>query len=147
MNYREPLIAERDSGRILRLTPGGEPEQAIQIPEVAAGGEGGLLGLAVSPNFDRDNLIYAYFAATGDNRIVRLRLDGGQPEVIYDGIAKAGFHNTTSPTSGTAWRTAKLDMSAENTGFAPGRPSIARIDLVRESSLTKDASENLTTRF
>jgi glucose/arabinose dehydrogenase len=79
---------------VLRLTPGGgAPRQVYQVPGVAAGGEGGLLGLAVSPHFADDNLIYAYYTSGQDDRIVRFRLDGGQPEVIFDGIAKAGIHN------------------------------------------------------
>lgn len=90
----DALVAERESGRILRLTPGrGEPRQVYDVPGVAAGGEGGLLGIAVSPDFARDNLVYAYFTGEQDNRIVRFRLGGGQPEVIFDGITKAGFHN------------------------------------------------------
>jgi glucose/arabinose dehydrogenase len=86
----DALVAERDTGRILRVAPGGgTPEQVYEVPGVAAGGEGGLLGLAVSP----DNLVYAYFTAARDNRIVRFALDGGAPEVVLDGIAKAGYHN------------------------------------------------------
>ncbi|MFI6265411.1 PQQ-dependent sugar dehydrogenase [Micromonospora sp. NPDC051006] len=90
----DALIAERETGRVLRLALGGAaPRQVHQVSGVAAGGEGGLLGLAVSPGFATDNLVYAYFTAERDNRIVRFRLNGGQPEVIFDGIAKAGFHN------------------------------------------------------
>lgn len=90
----DALVAERDTGRVLRLTPDGEAPRAVyEVPGVVAGGEGGLLGLAVSPTFADDNLVYAYFTAEADNRIVWFRLDGGKPEVIFDGIAKAGFHN------------------------------------------------------
>ncbi len=63
------------------------------MPGVAANGEGGLLGLAVSPGFAADNLVYAYLTAAEDDRIVRFRLDGGQPEVVFDGIANASYHN------------------------------------------------------
>ncbi|GAA4949720.1 PQQ-dependent sugar dehydrogenase [Actinoplanes utahensis] len=90
----DALIAERDSGRILRLRPGGgTPEQVRTVPGVAARGEGGLLGIAVSPTFSSDNLVYAYLTADADNRIIRFRLDGGDPETVFDGIASAGFHN------------------------------------------------------
>ena len=76
----DALIAERETGRILRLAAGGgQPRQAFEVPGVAAAGEAGLLGLAVSPDYTRDNLVYAYFTAADDNRIVRFRLDGGQP--------------------------------------------------------------------
>ncbi|BCJ69519.1 PQQ-dependent sugar dehydrogenase [Polymorphospora rubra] len=90
----DALIAERDTGRILRLDPGGgEPQQVAEVPGVAAAGEGGLLGLAVSPDFATDELVYAYFTAADDNRIVRFRLGGGEPEVVFSGIAKASYHN------------------------------------------------------
>ncbi|MEO3779819.1 PQQ-dependent sugar dehydrogenase [Micromonospora sp. B11E3] len=90
----DALVAERNTGRVLRLSPGGgDPRQVYEVPGVMAGGEGGLLGLAVPPSFAGDNLIYAYFTAEQDNRIVRFRLDGGRPEVIFDGIAKASYHN------------------------------------------------------
>ncbi|KXK63030.1 glucose sorbosone dehydrogenase [Micromonospora rosaria] len=90
----DALVAERDSGRILRVAAGGgAPQQVAEVAGVAAAGEGGLLGLAVSPEFATDDLVYAYFTAADDNRIVRFRLGGGAPEVVFSGIAKASFHN------------------------------------------------------
>ncbi|GAB4584693.1 PQQ-dependent sugar dehydrogenase [Nocardia sp. IFM 10818] len=86
------LVAERDSGTILRVRAGAEPERVYQVPEVDAQSEGGLLGLAVSPRYGDDRYVYAYFTSPTDNRIVRFRLDGA-PEVIFDGIAKAGIHD------------------------------------------------------
>ncbi|GIJ05278.1 PQQ-dependent sugar dehydrogenase [Spirilliplanes yamanashiensis] len=88
------LLAERDTARVLRVRPGARPEQVLTVPGVEARGEGGLLGLAVSPGYEQDRWVYAYYTAAQDNRIVRFRLDGGgAPEVIFDGIAKAGNHN------------------------------------------------------
>jgi glucose/arabinose dehydrogenase len=87
------LVSERDSGRILRVGPGSEAREALTVPGVAAGGEGGLLGLAVSPEFEEDQLVYAYFSTSADNRIVRFRLGGGQLEVLLEGVPKAGIHN------------------------------------------------------
>jgi glucose/arabinose dehydrogenase len=87
------LVSERDSGRILQVGPETEPREVGTVPGVAAGGEGGLLGLAVSPDYEQDRLVYAYFSAQSDNRIVRFRLDGGQVEVLLDGIPRAGIHN------------------------------------------------------
>jgi glucose/arabinose dehydrogenase len=90
----DALVAERDTGRVLRLAAaGGEPREVYQVPGVAAGGEGGLLGLAVSPAFGDDGRVYAYLTAEQDNRIVRFRLDGAAPEVVVDGIAKGRNHN------------------------------------------------------
>ncbi|WP_434743444.1 PQQ-dependent sugar dehydrogenase [Micromonospora sp. SH-82] len=90
----DALVAERGSGRVLRVPAGGgTPQQVTEVPGVSAAGEGGLLGLAVSPDHASDNLVYAYFTAADDNRIVRFRLDGGDPEVVFSGIAKATYHN------------------------------------------------------
>jgi glucose/arabinose dehydrogenase len=48
---RGALVSERDTGRILALSPsGGSPREVMRLPDVdTASGEGGLLGLAVSP--------------------------------------------------------------------------------------------------
>ncbi|WP_228818663.1 PQQ-dependent sugar dehydrogenase [Nocardia transvalensis] len=86
------LVAQRDTGTILRIAAGSPPQRVYQVPGVVARGEGGLLGLAVSPKYAEDRYVYAYFTASGDNRIVRFRLDG-RPEVIFQGLAKANIHN------------------------------------------------------
>ncbi|WP_067706382.1 PQQ-dependent sugar dehydrogenase [Nocardia yamanashiensis] len=86
------LVAERDSGVVLRVSPGSGVEQVYRVPGVEATGEAGLLGLAVSPEYARDGLVYAYFTTAQDNRIVRFRLDG-QPEVVFSGIAKGSIHD------------------------------------------------------
>ncbi|MGH3647523.1 MAG: PQQ-dependent sugar dehydrogenase [Micromonosporaceae bacterium] len=90
----DALVAERNTAQILRVSPkGAEPRKVYEVPGVAAGGEGGLHGLALSPRYEDDRYVYAYFTGEDDNRIVRFRLDSGRPEVIFDEIAKAGFHN------------------------------------------------------
>jgi hypothetical protein len=61
---------------------------------VVATGEAGLLGIAVSPTFSQDNLIYAYFTSSTDNRIVRFRLDTPQnQQPILTGLARASIHD------------------------------------------------------
>ncbi|MET8153791.1 PQQ-dependent sugar dehydrogenase [Actinoplanes sp. NPDC049668] len=88
------LVAERDRGRVLRVAAGGgAPRQVFEVPGVAAAGEGGLLGLAVARDYAETGWVYAYHTAADDNRIVRFKLGGGDPEVIFDGIDKAGIHN------------------------------------------------------
>jgi glucose/arabinose dehydrogenase len=86
------LIAERMSGRILSLSPNGELREEMTIPGVAAEGEGGLLGLAVSPSYRQDGLVYTYLTSAEDNRIVRFEL-GSDPDPILTGIAKSAIHN------------------------------------------------------
>jgi glucose/arabinose dehydrogenase len=90
------LVSERDSALIKRLADGNVQEVG-SIPDALAGvGEGGLLGLAVSPDFAQDQLVFAYFTGAQDNRVVRFTFDGatlGQPEPILTGIPSAQIHN------------------------------------------------------
>jgi glucose/arabinose dehydrogenase len=90
----DALVSERTTGRILRIPKGGgAPRVAMRVPGVNVdAGEGGLLGLAVSPGYASDNLVYAYFTSASDNRIVRFKLGGGlQP--ILTGLRSAVLHN------------------------------------------------------
>jgi glucose/arabinose dehydrogenase len=88
------LVAERNSGRILRLQPGSAPAVVTTIGGVAAGGEAGLLGLAVSPTYAQDGYVYVYFTTSSDNRIARFRLTAPQTqEVVLSGLARANIHD------------------------------------------------------
>jgi len=92
----DALVSERDSGRILRVAAsgGGEPREVATVPGVAggAGQEGGLLGLAVSPDYAQDELVYAYYSTERDNRIARFVL-GEEPEPILTGLQRGPIHN------------------------------------------------------
>src|SRR3954464_5368626 len=90
----DALVAERTTGRILRFGPrGGKGRVVMRVPGVDTNeGEGGLLGLAVSPNYASDKLVYAYFTSGHDNRIVRFRLGGGVHPILT-GIKRFVFHN------------------------------------------------------
>jgi glucose/arabinose dehydrogenase len=88
------LLSERDSARILRVFETGRVTEVGTVAGVVSGGEGGLLGIAVPA--DSADMLYAYFTAAEDNRIVRMPyLNGtlGDAEVIIDGIPRAGNHN------------------------------------------------------
>jgi glucose/arabinose dehydrogenase len=90
------LVSERDSARIKLVSGDGDVRTVGRVRGVQAGGEGGLLGIALSPTYESDNLLFAYFTAGGENRIVRMTYDGrrltGQ-RTIFDGIPSAGIHN------------------------------------------------------
>ncbi|MEV0970306.1 PQQ-dependent sugar dehydrogenase [Microtetraspora glauca] len=91
----DALITERDSARLLRVTPQGRSSEVGVIDGVSAQGEGGLLGVAVSPAYSTDHFVFVYFTADGDNRVVRYRYDDGlsDPTPIVTGIPKGGIHN------------------------------------------------------
>ncbi|GGN11484.1 glucose/arabinose dehydrogenase [Actinoplanes campanulatus] len=88
------LVTERNTARVLRVRPGSAPATVTTIAGVSPTGEAGLLGLAVSPAFEQDNLVYVYFTSATDNRIARFRLDApATPQVILSGLAKASIHD------------------------------------------------------
>jgi glucose/arabinose dehydrogenase len=92
----DALVTERDSARLLRVTPQGRVSTVGTVPGVEPSGEGGLLGVAVSPSFGRDRLVYLYFSTGTDNRIARFRYsaDGiGPLDAVLTGIPRAGIHN------------------------------------------------------
>jgi glucose/arabinose dehydrogenase len=89
----DALVTERDSARILRVPAGGgRPTEVQRLSEVDGDGEGGLLGIAVSPTYQRDQLVYVYYSTGSDNRIARMRL-GRSPQPIVTGIPRSGIHN------------------------------------------------------
>ena len=87
----EALVTERDSGRLLSLDASGNVEELQRLPEGGTG-EGGLLGVALSPGYASDGLIYAYYSTESDNRVVRFR-QGEDPDPILTGIPVNTFHN------------------------------------------------------
>ncbi|TQE29508.1 PQQ-dependent sugar dehydrogenase [Streptomyces ipomoeae] len=96
------LVSSRDEGTISRIDEKtGEKTELGEVPGVAAAGEGGLMGLAVSPEYASDHMIYAYFTSESDNRIVRMLYDPekpegeqlGAPDTILRGIPKGTNHN------------------------------------------------------
>jgi glucose/arabinose dehydrogenase len=88
----DALVSER-GGLIKRIAKGAQRASTVmRVPGVAEAGEGGLLGLAVSPTYAKDRLVYAYLTTARDNRIVRFRLRG-KPRVVVSGLAKAQIHN------------------------------------------------------
>ncbi|MGQ4512543.1 PQQ-dependent sugar dehydrogenase [Streptomyces sp. DW26H14] len=96
------LVSSRDEGTITRISRRtGAKTELGKVSGVSPAGEGGLLGIALSPSFARDHLVYAYFTTQSDNRIARMTYDPakqagqqlGAPDTILRGIPKGFVHN------------------------------------------------------
>src|SRR3989344_4731096 len=95
------LVTERP-GRLLIIGPltDAQDRQVIEVGGVVHAGEGGLLGLALHPNFTANNQIYLYLTAReGDqlvNRVERYQLEGNtliNRKVIVEGILGNSNHD------------------------------------------------------
>ena len=83
---------------MLRIpSAGGTPRSLLTLAGVDTDGtaEGGLLGLAVSPAYAKDELLYAYLTSPTVNRIVRFTAEGGSGSVrpVLIGLLKGTIHN------------------------------------------------------
>ncbi len=93
------VYARRDAFNIVKLSPSGVKTNLGTVPGVAGtGGEGGLLGLEVSPNFASDNYLYIYHTSANDNRIVRMKVQNNalvpsSHQVLLSGIPRNRYHN------------------------------------------------------
>ncbi|MFF0137938.1 PQQ-dependent sugar dehydrogenase [Streptomyces sp. NPDC005227] len=96
------LVSSRDKGTISRIDEKtGRKTELGDVPGAAPAGEGGLLGIALSPAYASDHMIYAYVTTASDNRIVRMLYDAkkpsgeqlGAPDTIFKGIPKGIIHN------------------------------------------------------
>jgi glucose/arabinose dehydrogenase len=89
------LVGERDSTRVLALH-GGRPREVGRVGIAVPQGEAGLLGLAASPSYAEDHLVYAYVSTATDNRVVRMTYAGGRlgpPEPVLTGIPNGFIHD------------------------------------------------------
>ena len=87
------VVGERDTGRILQVFPDRSPARELMVvPGVDSAGDGGLLGLAASPTYLEDGLLYAYLSTATDNRVVRFPI-GGVPNAVLTGIPRGEVHN------------------------------------------------------
>ena len=89
------LVGERDTTRVVAIKD--ERVRTVgRVGGVSPQGEAGLLGLATSPKFASDRLVYAYFTTDRDNRVVTMRYAGGRlgpPKPILTGIPNGFIHD------------------------------------------------------
>lgn len=90
------LMTERP-GRLIKI---GQNREIIEVQGVEHIGEGGLLGLALHPDFKNNNLIYLYLTTKNgnsfSNRVERYKLEGNKlvdREIIVQGILGSSIHD------------------------------------------------------
>jgi glucose/arabinose dehydrogenase len=85
------LVGERKSGRVMQVRAGEDPTALTKLP-VDASSDGGLSGLALSPTYAEDQLVYAYITTPTDNRLVRFTA-GDSPKPVLTGIPRGPSGN------------------------------------------------------
>jgi glucose/arabinose dehydrogenase len=95
----EILVTERP-GNLIKIDEQGNKQTIAEIGEVAEIGEGGLMGMALHPDFEDNNFIYLYFTSQLNgsitNKIVRYELVNNalqNPVNIVENIPAENFHN------------------------------------------------------
>ncbi len=95
------LIFTERGGKVFTFNPvDAAPQMLAEFSDVTSVGEGGLLGIAVHPQFSENNLIYLYhtYSKNGElfNRIIRMKKLGDtliEKKIIVDAIPGAEVHN------------------------------------------------------
>jgi glucose/arabinose dehydrogenase len=82
------LVAERSTGRVLRVEQGVEPVEIARLPADPTAADGGVTGLVLSPSYHEDELIYAYVTTATDNQVMRIAPGGDPPKVVLAGIPR-----------------------------------------------------------
>ena len=126
------LVTERP-GRLVRLGPDGARRWSVTVPGVREVGEGGLMGLALHPDFAENRRIYVMLTGEGpggglQNRVERYRLEDGALEdrtVVVDAIPGARFHDGGRIAFGPDGFLYVTTGDATDAGRAQGRSSLA----------------------
>ena len=96
------VVTERTTGRVLLITPPGDGQSTGTVTDLGKiknldfHGDGGLLGVAVSPGFVTDSSLYFYESTHKDNRVVRMPLTDaglGQGSDVLTGIPHGRTNN------------------------------------------------------
>ncbi len=92
------LLTSRDRGIIYRVDVPQEASGTAQradfarVPDVNHGGEGGLLGIALSPDYASDQLAFVYRTGDFSNQVLSTR-DFRSFETVIDDIPRGRIHN------------------------------------------------------
>ena len=93
------LVTER-TGDVTKISVGGEKSTLFSLGEVEHTGEGGLLGMALHPDFEKNHFIYLYLTTSENgqltNKVLRYKLNGDEfsdRKIILEGINGAANHD------------------------------------------------------
>lgn len=91
------LVTQRNDFHVYLVTRSGEKIDVGVVPESeGTGGEGGLMGVAVSPDWETDRYVYFMHTSSDGNRVARMTFDGtalsGYTPIVQ-GIQKNRYHN------------------------------------------------------
>ncbi|MEV0677626.1 PQQ-dependent sugar dehydrogenase [Actinosynnema sp. NPDC050436] len=91
------LVTERDTFTVHKLTKSGTRTSLGKVPGAqGTNGEGGVLGIEVSPTFATDGYVFVYHTAAAGNQLVRAKLTGtalGNWTTLLAGVPKSRYHN------------------------------------------------------
>ncbi|HYK08444.1 MAG TPA: PQQ-dependent sugar dehydrogenase [Candidatus Eisenbacteria bacterium] len=96
----DALITERP-GKVILLSPSGDGKTIATLSQVRPIGEGGLLGMALSPKFPQNHFIYLYYTYSSNglntlNKVVRMTFENNtlsSEKVLLDNIPGSSNHN------------------------------------------------------
>lgn len=94
----DAVVTERDSARVLLVAAADRSVTEVgTVGEAAPQGEGGLLGVAVSPAYEKDRRLFFYVSSTSDNRVVSATLSPAgklsTTEPVLTGIPLGPIHD------------------------------------------------------
>ncbi len=155
INETTAVFSER-AGRLYGLDiDTGEDWQIAELPMVQAGGEGGLLGLALDSSFADNRTMYACYNAAGPVRSVRVgrfvlqpdnRSIGEITEIITDIESQGGRHSGCRlhmDSEGVLW----IGTGDSALGAAPQNPASLASKVLRVDRDGQAASGNLGAPF
>ncbi|HYI59634.1 MAG TPA: PQQ-dependent sugar dehydrogenase [Microlunatus sp.] len=93
----DALVSERNSAKIIRVSPKGKKTTLGEVSGVTPPtgiGEGGLLGIATAP--DDEETLFVYYTSDSDNRVARVSLAGGKvgkPKAVLTDIPTSTHHH------------------------------------------------------